>query len=373
LKTAIVHEWFVNYMGSEKCIESFTNIWQEADIFALVDFLGEKEREIILKGKSVNTSFIQKLPGAKKRYRSYLPFMPLAIEQLDVSQHDVIISSSHAVAKGVLTGTNQMHVCYCHTPVRYAWDLYNQYLKEAGLTRGIKGFIAKSILHYIRMWDISTVNRVDYFIANSHYIAKRIKKIYNREADVIYPPVDVDKFRLNSVKEDFYLAVSRFVPYKKMDLIVEAFAKMPDKKLFVIGSGPDELKIKSLAGPNVTFLGYQADEKLREYMGRAKAFVFAAEEDFGITNVEAMACGTPVIAFGKGGATETIVEGKTGMFFNIQSPDSLAETVGEFEKNVDSFIPEEISKHAQKFSRGRFEKEMTDFVEAKYKIFKETL
>lgn len=372
MKTAIVHEWFVNYMGSEKCVESFTNIWGEADIFALVDYLSPEERKIILKGKTSETSFIQKLPGAKKRYRSYLPFFPLAVEQFDLSGYNVVISSSHAVAKGAPTGTNQMHVCYCHTPVRYAWDLYNQYLREANLTRGIKGIIAKIILHYFRLWDISTVNRVDHFVANSGYIARRIKKIYNREANVIYPPVDVDKFILNENKEDFYLAVARFVPYKKMDLIVEAYAGMPDKKLYVIGSGPDEAKIKALARPNIKFLGYQSDKDLIDYMGRAKAFVFAAEEDFGITNVEAMACGTPVIAFGKGGATETIIHGETGYFFEEQTPESLRKAVEEFEKIFSSFKPARIRAHSEKFSRKRFEEEIESFVTKKYEEFRKS-
>ncbi|GJQ63886.1 MAG: hypothetical protein SCALA702_29390 [Melioribacteraceae bacterium] len=373
MKTAIVHEWFVNYMGSEKCVESFTNIWDKSDIFALVDYLTSEERSIILKGKTAETSFIQKLPGAKKRYRNYLPFFPLAVEQFDLSSYDVVISSSHAVAKGVLTGTNQMHVCYCHTPVRYAWDLYNQYLREANLTTGIKGLFARIVLHYFRMWDISSVNRVDHFVANSRYIARRIKKVYNREATVIYPPVDVDKFGLNTNKEDFYLAVARFVPYKKMDLIVEAFTKMPDKTLYVIGSGPDEAKIKALAGQNIKFLGYQSDDALVDYMGRAKSFVFAAEEDFGITNVEAMACGTPVIAYGKGGATETIIPGETGYFFEKQSPESLIKTVEEFERMGKSFNPVKIREHSEKFSRKRFEEEIESFVKTKYEDFRKSL
>lgn len=368
MKTAIVHEWLVNYMGSEKCVESFTNIWPEAEIFTLIDFLDKHQREIITKGKPSVTSFLQKLPKAKTKYRNYLPLMPLAIEQFDLSSYDVIISSSHAVAKGALTGANQLHVCYCHTPIRYGWDLYNQYLREAGLEKGFKGFIAKMILHYIRMWDISSLNRVDYFIANSKYIARRIKKVYQKDAAVIYPPVDVTKFKLYDKKEDFYLAAARFVPYKKMDLIVEAFAGMPDKKLKVIGTGPDEAKIKSLAASNIEFMGYVNDETLQDQMGKAKAFVFAAEEDFGITNVEAMACGTPVIAFGKGGATETILDGETGLFFTEQTPASLAEAVNRFEDNYSYFRPEVISKHAQKFSRKRFEQEIYNFVEEKYKL-----
>ena len=233
-KIAIVHDWLVNYMGSERCVESFTNIWPDADVFTLVDFLNDEEREIILKGKKANTSMIQKFPLAKKLHRNYFPFFPYAIEQLDVSKYDVILSSSHSFAKGVITSANQLHICYCHTPMRYAWDLYHQYIEEAGLTSGLKGIFAKKFLHYTRIWDFTTRNRVDYFIANSTHIAKRIKKVYDKPADVIYPPVDIDKFSLIEKKEDYYLTAARFVPYKKVFLIVEAFSKMPDKKLIVI-------------------------------------------------------------------------------------------------------------------------------------------
>ena len=305
MKVAIVCDWLVTYAGAEKVLEQILNIFPEADIFALVDFLDEDNRSFI-KNKKVVTSFIQKLPKAKIKYRNYLPLMPLAIEQLDVTTYDLVISSSHCVAKGVITGPNQIHISYVHSPIRYAWDLQHQYLKESGLIKGVKGKIAKAILHYMRMWDVRTANGVDFFIANSEFIAKRIKKCYRREAAVIYPPVDVEAFKMREEKEDFYLTASRMVPYKKMDLIVEAFSRMPDKKLVVIGDGPDFGKIKSKATNNITLLGYQPFGVLKDYMQKAKAFVFAAEEDFGITPVEAQACGTPVIAFGKGGALETV-------------------------------------------------------------------
>jgi glycosyltransferase involved in cell wall biosynthesis len=368
-KIAIVHEWFVNYMGSEKCIESFVKLYPEADIFALVDYLDKKKREIILNGKQVNTSFIQKLPFSQKKYRSYLPFFPLAIEQLDISDYDIILSSSHAVAKGVLTNANQMHVCYCHTPIRYAWDLYFQYLKDANLTSGVKSWIAKYILHKIRIWDFTTANRVDHFIANSKYIAKRIKKIYNREAEVIYPPVDINKFSSIEKKDDFYLTVARFVPYKKIDLVVSAFSKMPDKKLIVIGDGPDTEKIKSIAGSNIDLIGYQETEILKDYMQRAKAFVFAAEEDFGITTVEAQASGTPVIGFNRGGTSEIVIDGRTGILFDQQSVDSIVDAVNLFERKEDQFDTSIIRNNAEKFSRIRFEKEINNFVNSKYSEF----
>ena len=368
MKKALVHDWFSVYAGAERCIESFTNIWDDFDVYSLIDFLNDKDREIILKGKYANTSFIQKLPFAKKKYRNYLPLFPFAIEQFDLSEYDLILSSSHAVAKGVLTNSNQLHICYMHTPIRYAWDLYFQYLKESNLDKGLKGLLAKYFLHKIRLWDISTVNRVDYYIANSKYIAKRIKKVYGKDADVIYPPVDVDRFEFNDKKEDFYLTASRLVPYKKIDLIVKTFSEMPDKKLVVIGDGPDMKKIKSFATKNIEILGYQSFEVLQDYMRRAKAFVFAAEEDFGIIPVEAQACGTPVIAFNKGGVTETVIKDKTGVFFDYQNEVSLKEAIILFEQKEWDY--KFIREHSKKFSRDRFEKEIKNYVEEKYIRFK---
>ncbi len=296
-------------------------------------------------------------------------FFPIAIEQFDLSEYDIIISSSHAVAKGVLTNSNQLHICYCHTPLRYAWDLYHGYLSGAGLSKGIKGIIARLILHYIRVWDVTTSNRVDYFIANSKYIARRIKKVYGRDSIVIYPPVDVDKFDVYTQKENYYLTASRMVSYKKIDLIVEAFSKIPDRKLVVIGDGPDFDKIKNKAGKNIVFLGYQTFEVLKDYMQRAKAFVFAAEEDFGIVPVEAQACGTPVIAYGKGGSLETVIDGKTGIFFKEQTVESLLEAIKRFEQKEDSFDTIEIRKNAERFSKERFMREFKTFVEEKIKEF----
>ncbi|HCD1492968.1 TPA: glycosyltransferase, partial [Klebsiella pneumoniae] len=281
------------------------DLFPDAKVYGVVDFLSEDDKKKF-KNKKIITTFIQKLPKAKKKYQQYLPLMPLAIEQLDLSSHDIILSSSHAVAKGVLTGPDQLHISYVHSPIRYAWDLQHQYLRESGLNRGIKGLFAKWILHKIRLWDTRTANGVDFFIANSKFISRRIKKVYGREADVIYPPVDVERFKLKREKQDFYLTASRLVPYKRIDLIVEAFSKMPEKKLVVIGDGPEMSKIRKIAGANIEILGFQPNDVMEEYMMDAKAFVFAAEEDFGITPVEAQACGTPVIAFGKGGVLETI-------------------------------------------------------------------
>lgn len=368
MKKALVHDWFSVYAGAEKCVESFTNIWDDFDVYSLIDFLNDRDREIILKGKKAHTSFIQKLPKAKEKYRNYLPLFPLAIEQFDLSGYDLIISSSHAVAKGVLTHQNQLHISYVHTPMRYVWDLYHQYLKESNLDKGIKGFIAKYFLHKIRIWDFITANRVDYYIANSKYIAQRIKKVYGKESTVIYPPVDVDKFKLYEKKEDFYMTASRMVPYKKIDLIVEAFSQT-NKKLVVIGTGPDMEKIKAKAGRNIELMGYQSDEVMIEIMQRAKAFVFAAEEDFGITPVEAQACGTPVICLGKGGTKETIIDMLTGVYFMDQTVADLLEAVDKFEKNSSSFDPKKIRENALRFSRDRFEREIKNFVEEKYRSF----
>lgn len=364
MRVAIVCDWLVTYAGAERVLEQLLKLFPEADLFSVVDFINVGEREFLL-NKPTTTTFIQRLPKAREKYRQYLPLMPLAIEQLDVSGYDLIISSSHAVAKGILTGPDQIHISYVHSPIRYAWDLQHQYLHEAGLDKGAKGWAAKAILHYMRMWDLRTANGIDHFIANSQFIARRIWKVYRREAKVIYPPVDIESFTLKEDKEDFYLTASRMVPYKKMDLIVEAFADMPDKSLIVIGDGPDFHKIKARSGKNVQLLGYQPFEVLRNYMQRAKAFIFAAEEDFGITPVEAQACGTPVIAFSKGGALETVIgiedNMATGIFFKEQVSSSLIKAVQEFERN--SISGKCCRINAEKFSISRFQKEFRECIE----------
>lgn len=361
MKVAIIHDWFVTYAGAERVVEQLLELYPEADLFSTVDFLPENQRDFI-KGKKIHTTFIQNLPGAKKHYRSYLPLMPLAIEQLDLSAYDLIISSSSCVSKGVITGPDQVHVSYVHSPIRYAWDLTHQYLTEANLNKGIKGWIAKVILHYMRMWDIRTANGVDYYIANSKFIAKRIKKVYGRDADVIYPPVDIDAFSYCKEKDDYYLTASRLVPYKKVKLIVEAFNEMPDKKLVVIGDGPDFTKIKAIARENITLMGYQPFEVLKEKMQHAKAFVFAAEEDFGITPVEAQACGTPVIAYGRGGALETVKANETGLFFYKQDVDSIMKTVEQMERI--SFIDaKKCRDNASRFGLNIFRKEVQEYLD----------
>lgn len=353
-RVAVIHDWLTVYAGAEKVLEQIFEIWPDADLFAVVDFLPDDKRHFV-KGKHATTTFLQRFPKAATKYRNYLPLMPLAIEQLDVSAYDLIVSSSHAVAKGVITGPDQLHVSYVHSPIRYAWDLQHQYLQEAGLTKGLKGVIARGILHYMRMWDLRTANGVDVFVANSGFIARRIYKTYRREAEVIYPPVDVARFSMCSEKEDFYFTASRMVPYKKIPLIVEAFAGMPDKRLIVIGEGPEFEKAKGVATANVTLLGYQSTEVLIDHMQRARAFVFAAEEDFGITPVEAQACGTPVIAFGKGGALETVLgsEGatdRTGVFFYEQRPEAIRAAVIRFDEIATQLSPEKCRANAERFA-----------------------
>ncbi|EMO5814578.1 TPA: glycosyltransferase family 4 protein [Raoultella planticola] len=372
ISIGIIADWLVTYAGSEKVIKELIELFPDSDLYSVVDFLSDANRSLFL-GKRASTTFIQKLPFSHKKYQKYLPLMPLAIEQLDVSKHNVILSSSHAIAKGVLTGPDQLHISYVHSPIRYAWDLQHQYLRESGLDKGIKGLLAKWLLHKIRIWDYRTACGVDHFIANSKFIARRIKKVYGREADVIYPPVNVERFSLRENKDDFYFTASRLVPYKKMDLIVEAFSKMPEKRLVVIGDGSEMSKIKSKASKNIEILGYQPDAVMTDYMQRAKAFVFAAEEDFGITPVEAQACGTPVIAFGKGGSLETIrsLENQhpTGVFFEQQTVDSLVEAVNVFVRNQDSIEPSNCRSNALRFSEMRFKKEIDEYVNNKWRIF----
>ncbi|GBG57980.1 glycosyl transferase [Sporomusaceae bacterium FL31] len=375
MKIAVIHDWLVTYAGAERVLEEILLLYPEADLFSIVDFLPQKQRQF-LQGKPVHTSFIQKLPKAQNRYRNYLPLMPLAVEQFDLSSYDLILSSSHAVAKGVITGPDQLHISYIHSPIRYAWDLQHQYLRESGLMEGWKGWMAKAILHYIRSWDLRTANSVDFMIANSQFIVRRIWKLYRREASIIYPPVDVEGLKLRQDKDDFYLTASRMVPYKKIDLIVEAFNSMPNKKLIVIGDGPDYDKIKSKCGKNVEVLGYQPSSVLMDYMQRAKAFVFAAEEDFGITPVEAQACGTPVIAYGKGGVTETIqglkAQNPTGVFFYEQDIRALQDAVILFEQNRESILPSACRINAERFSKSVFRVKFKKIIEENYKKWEKT-
>ena len=360
-KKAFIHDWLIEKGGAENVLAAMLELWPDAPVYTLIhDPTGPTVSTV--QGHRVITSFLHKFPGAKKYYRSLLPFMPLAVEQFDLSEFDIIISNSYAVAKGILTGPDQLHICMCCSPIRYAWDMQHQYLRESKKDKGIQSWIARWILHEIRKWDYRTANGVDEFIAISNYIARRIWKVYRRESTVIYPPVDVNSFSLQEQKEDFYLTASRMVPYKRINLIIEAFSTMPEKKLVVIGDGPDFEKIQALATPNIQLLGYQPFEVLKEHMQNAKAFIFAAEEDFGIVPVEAQACGTPVIAYGKGGALETVIDGKTGLFFKEQSVESLKEAILKFEGLGTVWDPQTIRENAERFSKERFQNEFQEFV-----------
>jgi O-antigen biosynthesis alpha-1,3-mannosyltransferase len=374
MKIAIVHEWFVTYVGSEKVVEQIISQYPDADIFTLFDFLPARDRSF-LDGKPIKTSFIQHLPFAQKFYRQYIPFMPLAIEQFDLSEYDLILSSSHAVAKGVLTGPNQLHISYVHSPMRYAWDMQHQYLRESRLDKGIMSWPTRWLLHNLRSWDYRTANGVDYFIANSDFIARRIWKVYRREAKVIYPPVEVSEYHFQEKKDNYYLAASRMVPYKKMDIVVEAFNYMPEKHLIVIGEGPDLDKIKKKAKNNIEVLGYQSENNLKNYMQNAKAFIFAALEDFGIIPLEAQACGTPVIAYGRGGVLETIHglehPEPTGVLFNDQSVEGITNGVSIFEENRARITSKNCRLNAERFSSERFCSEFTGFVENAWQRFNE--
>lgn len=359
MKTALVHEWLTPQAtgGSELVVRAILE-QVEADVYALIDFESVNP-ESYLYGRAIGSTFLQHFPGARNGVQKYLPLLPLAIEQLDLRDYDLILSSSHAVAKGVLTAPHQLHICYCHTPMRYAWDLTFDYLNQSGAGRGLAGILTRYLLHRLRQWDAISANRVDYFIANSRHTARRIWRCYRREAEVIYPPVAIERFPLQSQKEDYFLTVSRLVSYKHIKLIVSAFNQL-GLPLVVIGDGPDWESLKQFAGPNIQLLGSQPNAVVERYMAGAKAFVYAACEDFGIALVEAQACGTPVIAYGGGGALETVIDGLarpgrgTGLFFRTQTPDALVETVKTFLENPSQFRPEVCHQQALRFAPSVF-------------------
>jgi len=371
VKVALVHDWLVSPIGgSENCFREIYSLYP-SPVYTL-NWKREAFVNTELANAEVHTSFIARLPWASKKFRNYLPFFPLAIEQFDLKQYDLILSSSHCVAKGVLCHPDQLHICYCHTPMRYAWDFSLDYLKEANLDKGIKGGLAKWALHHLRSWDVHSSHRVNHFVANSHFVARRIRRLYGREADVIYPPVRTDFFRPGGKKEEFYLTASRLVSYKKIDLLVQTFAAMPHRKLVVIGDGPEMSKIRKLASPNIELLGYQPDSVLLEMMQKAKAFLFAAIEDFGIVPLEAMATGTPVIALRKGGLAELVDEGETGLFFEEQTPLAICDAIERFEKK-ENWDPDLLRRRALYFSSKRFRDEIARYIEEKKNNFQETL
>jgi glycosyltransferase involved in cell wall biosynthesis len=367
LKYALVHEWLTPKAtgGSELVVREILN-HIDADLYALIDFESCNPESYLYK-RRIGTTFLQHFPYASGGVQKYLPLFPLAIEQLDLRQYDVILSSSHAVAKGVLTTPDQLHLCYCHSPMRYAWDLTFDYLRQSKLGSGLVGWMTKYMLHCLRQWDVLSANRVDYFIANSHYTAQRIWRCYRREATVIYPPVNVEELPFLAQKEDFYLTVTRLVSYKQVSLIVKAFNHLK-RPLVVIGTGNEMEKLLAIADSHIQILGWQSNEVVKKYMASAKAFVYAACEDFGIALVEAQACGTPVIAYGAGGALETVRDFRTfndtatGIFFRVQTEAALVEAVEKFEVYQELFNPEYMRSHAAQFSGKVFAAEYLDFL-----------
>jgi glycosyltransferase involved in cell wall biosynthesis len=361
MKVAIVHYWLVGMRGGEKVVEALCEMYPQAEIFTHV--VDPEAISDTLRRHTIHTSFIQRLPRARSWYQRYLPLMPLALEQLDLRGFDLVISSESGPAKGVLTDAGTLHVCYCHTPMRYLWDMYQDYLHETGkLTR----FAMRPLTHYLRMWDLASSFRVDHFIANSGYVARRIAKHYRRDADVVHPPAEVDDFMLSDHVEDYYLMVGQLVGYKRTDLAVEAFNRM-GKPLVVIGEGEQLERLRKIAAPNVRLLGRQPFAAIREHYAKCRALIFPGIEDFGIVPVEAMASGRPVIAYRAGGALESVIENETGLFFDRQDADAIIKAVEDYEARADSFIPEAIRQHAEKFRKTRFKQQMKDIIDELYR------
>ncbi len=368
MKVAIVHDWLVGYAGGERVLEQIIACYPSADLFTVVDFVPPEQRGF-LGGRPVTTSFVQRLPLARRHYRSYLGLMPLAIEQFDLGAYDAVISSSHAVAKGVITGPDQPHISYVHSPMRYAWDQQHQYLRQSRTDRGLKGAYVRWLLSRLRQWDARTANGVDVFIANSHYIARRIRKAYRREAEVIPPPVDTELFRPGGLRGEAFLVASRQVPYKRIDLIAAAFARMPELRLVISGAGPEHARIRAASGgaPNISFLDPCAPAEMATRMQAARGFVFAGEEDFGIVLAEAQACGTPVIAFDRGGAREIVAGLKaaapTGVLFGEQSVEGVTAGVRDFIAAEQRISAAACRAAAERFSIVRFRNDFTAAVE----------
>ncbi|MDD3269874.1 MAG: glycosyltransferase [Syntrophomonadaceae bacterium] len=374
MKIALVHDWVVKLGGAENCLALFHRLYPEAPLYTL--FFDKKSLDRLgFAPEQVHGSMLQGWRKIEKRYRRYLPILPYAIEQMDLSGYDLIFSSSHCVAKGVLSRSDQLHICYCHAPARYAWDLAHAYLREHRIDKGWKSLLARVVLHYLRIWDTQSANRVDYFIASSQYTAQRIWRVYRRESRVIYPPVDLQNYVLEEKKGDYFIYVSRLVPYKKADLVIRSFNES-GLPLIVVGDGSTYDECCRLAGSNVKLLGWKNKQELAKLMGQARALVFAADEDFGIVMVEAQACGTPVIALGRGGAAETVVPANgdnwdeaTGVFFHEQNIEALNSAVKQFLAWEDYFTPRVIWQNAQRFGEERFCSEIKDFINMKYRAF----
>ena len=360
MKVALVHDHLIQMGGAEKVLQTLQEIWPDAPTYTL--FYDKKKLEKRFSGKEIRTSFLQSFPFSKTSYQWYMPLMPSATESYDLSEFDVVVSSASAFAKGVITGPNTIHLCYCHTPTRYLWTDTHQYVKELHKPRIVKAFLPP-MLSLMRLWDRQAADRVDFFIANSQTVRARIQKFYRREAAVIHPPVDVTSCAVKQTPKEFFLVGGRLVAYKRFDIVIEAFNRT-GLPLKVFGTGPLESVLRKSAQKRVQFLGEVSDDEKMKLFAGCKAFIHPHEEDFGITPVEAMACGRPVIALRKGGATETILEGVTGEFFDEQSWEELADTLMRFkESDYDSKI---IAQHAQRYSKERFKNEIKSFVEEKY-------
>jgi glycosyltransferase involved in cell wall biosynthesis len=370
-RVAIVHDWLVTPGGGELVLAEMLAVFPHADVFALLDCRSPEDRA--LGPQRVRTSVLQHVPGIAKRYRSFLPLMPAAMRGLDVSGYDIVLSNSHAVAKGVRTHARQMHLCYCLSPMRYAWDLRDQYLAETGRDRGLSGVLVRAMLDRMRRWDAANSASVHAFATLSHFIADRISRAYGRESDVIYPPANTEFFTPGGSREDVYVTASRFVPYKRMAMIARAFAQLPDRRLVMIGDGPDLARVRATAGSNVTLLGRVPRATLRDHLRRARAFVFAAEDDFGIAPVEALSCGTPVIAFGRGGVTETVHgldhAAPTGMFYAEQTAEALAAAVRQFEALLPRIQPDHCRARALDFRPELFRTGLRRFVDRHWAAF----
>ncbi|HLG81530.1 MAG TPA: glycosyltransferase [Bradyrhizobium sp.] len=371
MRVAVVHDWLYTIGGAEQVLREILECYPDADVFTLFDLLEPDERNKLGFATS-RTSFLQKMPWLARHHRAYLPLMPIAIEQFDLSSYDLVISSSCAVAKGVITGPDQLHVSYVHSPMRYAWDLQHVYLKESGYDSGIKSGIARVILHRMRLWDVRTAHGPDAIFTNSQFVARRVKKIYGRDAKVIYPPVTLSARDTVVPAGNHFLAASRLVPYKRIEPIVRAFNAMPDLKLVVAGDGPEAARLKKLAGPNVSFAGFVPDEHLRQLMATARAFVFAAEEDFGIVLVEAQSEGAPVLALGRGGARESIAASgphATGMYFETADPASIVDCVRSFVAREHAISRADCRQRATFFSAERFRRQFVSAVNEELERF----
>jgi glycosyltransferase involved in cell wall biosynthesis len=372
-RIACVHEWLTDWGGSEDCLRLMLQCYPHAQLYATIDFLSDPDRAR-LGGRPIQTTLLQRAPWVRTRFWNYLPVTGLAVESHDAGDADLIISSSHAFAKGVLTRGDQLHLSYVYSPMRYAWDLHHQYLRDYKLDRGPKGWLARYLFHRMRMWDRQTANNVDLFMAISRHVQQRIWRAYRRPSRVIYPPVRTDQFIVQPHKEDYYVTVSRLVSYKRIGMVIEAFRSMPRRKLIVIGDGPEMPALKASCPPNVTLMGRQSDEVVGQHLGAAKAFVFAAHEDFGISPVEAQACGTPVIAYGAGGSLETVrglqqTARPTGLFFSQQTAASLAEAVEFFENAGPVFDPQVCRQWAEQFGEARFKREFSGCVEQAWRLW----